>query len=90
MIDEHPRGTADRAVGVPKRTDNTKPKTTGRSRRGDTGDRFAASRLLLDDVTNRRDPRSMAVLLALGLGLERKAARMSARDHRQIAPGMPG
>ena len=58
--------------------------------RGDTGDRFAASRLLLDDVTNRRDPRSMAVLLALGLGLDRKAARMSARDHRQIAPGMPG
>ena len=58
--------------------------------RADTGDRPAASRLLLDDFTKRRDPRSMAVLLMLGLGLDRKAAGMPAGDHRQIDPDVPG
>lgn len=58
--------------------------------RGNAGDRRAASRLLLDDVTKRRDPRSMAVLLTLGLGVDAKAARMSAGDHRQINSGKPG
>ena len=58
--------------------------------RADTGDRPAASRLLLDDFTKRRDPRSMAVLLMLALGLDRKATGMSARDHRQIDPDVLG
>ena len=52
--------------------------------RGNAGDRRVALRLLLDDVVKRRDPRSMAVLLTLGLGVDVKAARMSVGDHRRI------
>ena len=58
--------------------------------RGNAGDRRMALRLLLDDVVKRRDPRSMAVLLTLGLGVDVKAARMSARDHRKIGRSKPG
>ena len=48
------------------------------------GDRWMAMRLLFDDILQRKDLRSLAVMITLGLGIDRKAARMSSRDHRQL------
>lgn len=52
--------------------------------RRDPGDRRMAFRLLLDDVQQRRDPRSLAVMATLALGIDLKASRMSSVDHRQV------
>ena len=74
MIDEHPRGTADRAVGLPKRTDNTKPKTTGRSRRGDAGDRWTLSNAI-DKRLGWMPPRDRLVLRVLFMHANAKTGR---------------
>lgn len=48
------------------------------------GDRRAATRLLLDDILQRRDFRSLAVMMTLAFGVDAKAAGMSSEDHRRI------
>ena len=57
--------------------------------RDDPGDRSTAMRLLLDDVVQRRDWRSVAVAITLALGIDAKAARMSSSDHRKLEPTRP-
>ncbi len=48
MTGEPPQGSAIRAVGLPPPIDKTKRKTTGRRRRGDSGDRWALSNAIDD------------------------------------------
>ncbi|MEE2972461.1 MAG: glycosyltransferase [Planctomycetota bacterium] len=54
------------------------------SRRG-LDDRRVAMRLLCDDVFQKRDLRSLAVMMTLGLGIDAKAASMSSVDHRRVS-----
>ena len=48
-----------------------------------------AIRLLLDDVRERRDFRSLAVLFTLGLGIDFKAAGLSSDDQRLLDTAEP-
>ena len=52
--------------------------------RRDPGDRWMAMRLLFDDILQRKDLRSLAVVITLGSGIDTKAARMSSSDHRKL------
>ena len=57
--------------------------------RRESGDRLMAIRLLLDDVRERRDFRSLAVLFTLGLGIDFKAAGLSSDDQRLLDTAEP-